>query len=313
MNTTEPENVIIIGSGPAGDTAALYSARADLNPLVIDGATPGGQLTITTDVENYPGFPEGIQGPDLMMNFRSQAERFGARYESGTVTSVDLSKSPFRIDIDEEKTYFSRTVIIASGAEAKLLGLPNEMELMGRGVSACATCDGFFFRDKEVIVIGGGDTAMEESTFLTRYASKVHVIHRRQELRASGIMQERAFANPKISFIWDTTLEEILGIEDGEVKGARLKNVNTLETTDMAIDGIFLAIGHKPNTDPFIGQIDINDEGYIITSDGTKTNIPGVFACGDVQDWVYRQAITAAGTGCMAAIDAEHFLVENSH
>jgi len=313
MNTTEPENVIIIGSGPAGDTAALYSARADLNPLVIDGATPGGQLTITTDVENYPGFPEGIQGPDLMMNFRSQAERFGARYESGTVTSVDLSKSPFRIDIDEEKTYFSRTVIIASGAEAKLLGLPNEMELMGRGVSACATCDGFFFRDKEVIVIGGGDTAMEESTFLTRYASKVHVIHRRQELRASRIMQERAFENPKISFIWDTTLEEILGIEDGEVKGARLKNVNTLETTDMAIDGIFLAIGHKPNTDPFIGQIDINDEGYIITSDGTKTNIPGVFACGDVQDWVYRQAITAAGTGCMAAIDAEHFLVENSH
>lgn len=313
MNTTKPENVIIIGSGPAGDTAALYSARADLNPLVIDGATPGGQLTITTDVENYPGFPEGIQGPDLMMNFRSQAERFGARYESGTVTSVDLSKSPFRIDIDEEKTYFSRTVIIASGAEAKLLGLPNEMELMGRGVSACATCDGFFFRDKEVIVIGGGDTAMEESTFLTRYASKVHVIHRRQELRASRIMQERAFANPKISFIWDTTLEEILGIEDGEVKGARLKNVNTLETTDMAIDGIFLAIGHKPNTDPFIGQININDEGYIITSDGTKTNIPGVFACGDVQDWVYRQAITAAGTGCMAAIDAEHFLVENSH
>lgn len=313
MNTTEPENVIIIGSGPAGDTAALYSARADLNPLVIDGATPGGQLTITTDVENYPGFPEGIQGPDLMMNFRSQAERFGARYESGTVTSVDLSKSPFRIDVDEEKTYFSRTVIIASGAEAKLLGLPNEMELMGRGVSACATCDGFFFRDKEVIVIGGGDTAMEESTFLTRYASKVHVIHRRQELRASRIMQERAFENPKISFIWDTTLEEILGIEDGEVKGARLKNVNTLETTDMAIDGIFLAIGHKPNTDPFIGQININDEGYIITSDGTKTNIPGVFACGDVQDWVYRQAITAAGTGCMAAIDAEHFLVENSH
>ena len=200
-------------------------------------------------------------------------------------------------------------MIIASGAEAKLLGLPNEMELMGRGVSACATCDGFFFRDKEVIVVGGGDTAMEESAFLTRYANKVHIVHRRNELRASRIMQERAFSNPKINFIWDTTLEEILGIDEGEVKGAKLRNLNTSETSTMAIDGIFLAIGHKPNTVPFIGQIDINDEGYIVTNNGTKTNIPGVFACGDVQDWVYRQAITAAGTGCMAAIDAEHFLV----
>ena len=311
MSNMETENVIIIGSGPAGDTAALYSARADLGPLVIDGATPGGQLTITTEVENYPGFPDGIQGPDLMMNFRSQAERFGARYENGTVTSVDLSNRPFKIEVDEEKTFFAKTVIIASGAEAKLLGLPNEMELMGRGVSACATCDGFFFRDKEVIVVGGGDTAMEESAFLTRYANKVHIVHRRNELRASRIMQERAFSNPKINFIWDTTLEEILGIDEGEVKGAKLRNLNTSETSTMAIDGIFLAIGHKPNTDPFIGQIDINDEGYIVTNNGTKTNIPGVFACGDVQDWVYRQAITAAGTGCMAAIDAEHFLVDD--
>ena len=311
MSNMETENVIIIGSGPAGDTAALYSSRADLGPLVIDGATPGGQLTITTEVENYPGFPDGIQGPDLMMNFRSQAERFGARYENGTVTSVDLSKRPFKIEVDEEKTFFAKTVIIASGAEAKLLGLPNEMELMGRGVSACATCDGFFFRDKEVIVVGGGDTAMEESAFLTRYANKVHIVHRRNELRASRIMQERAFSNPKINFIWDTTLEEILGIDEGEVKGAKLRNLNTSETSTMAIDGIFLAIGHKPNTDPFIGQIDINDEGYIVTNNGTKTNIPGVFACGDVQDWVYRQAITAAGTGCMAAIDAEHFLVDD--
>jgi thioredoxin reductase (NADPH) len=311
MSIKQSENVIIIGSGPAGDTAALYCARADLNPLVIDGATPGGQLTITTDVENYPGFPSGIQGPDLMINFRSQAEKFGTRYINGSVTSVDLSKKPFNIDVDEEETYSANTLIIASGAEAKLLGLPNEMALMGRGVSACATCDGFFFRDREVIVIGGGDTAMEESSFLTRYAKKVHVVHRRDGLRASRIMQQRAFENPKINFVWNTTLEEILGVERGEVTGAILKNVKTEEITEMEIDGIFLAIGHKPNTEPFIGQLDINNEGYIVTHSGTKTNIPGVFACGDVQDWVYRQAITAAGTGCMAAIDAEHFLIEN--
>ncbi len=302
------ENVIIIGSGPAGDTAALYAARADLTPLVIDGITPGGQLTITTDVENYPGFPDGIQGPDLMEKLRLQAERFETRYVSGTVTSVDFSKRPFKIEVDEEDTYYSRSVIIASGATAKLLGLQSENELMGRGVSACATCDGFFFRDKEVVVVGGGDTAMEESTFLTKFAKKVHIVHRRDQLRASRIMQQRAFDNPKIDFIWDTAVTDILGTEQGTVTGVQLQNIKTKHTTDMPIDGVFLAIGHKPNTEPFVGKLDMNDSGYIITHDGTKTSIDGVFACGDVQDWIYRQAITAAGTGCMAAIDAEHFL-----
>jgi len=302
------ENVLIIGSGPAGDTAALYAARADLSPLVIDGITPGGQLTITTDVENYPGFPEGIQGPDLMEKLRLQAERFNTRYVSGTVTSVDFSKRPFKIEVDEEDAYYSKTIIVASGATAKLLGLPSENELMGRGVSACATCDGFFFRDKEVIVIGGGDTAMEESTFLTKFAKKVHIVHRRDQLRASRIMQQRAFDNQKIDFIWDTAVSDILGKEQGLVTGVKLHNLKTNDTTDMSIDGVFLAIGHKPNTEPFVGKLDMNDNGYILTHDGTKTSIDGVFACGDVQDWVYRQAITAAGTGCMAAIDAEHFL-----
>ena len=305
------ENVIIIGSGPAGDTAALYAARADLKPLVIDGIQPGGQLTITTDVENYPGFPEGVMGPDLMFRFREQAERFGARYVNGSVTSVDFSNRPFRIEVDEEDSYYGKTVIISSGATARLLDIPGEAELMGRGVSACATCDGFFFRDKELVVVGGGDTAMEESTFLTKFASKVHVVHRRDQLRASRIMQERAFNNPKIDFIWDTVVEEILGVDDGEVKSVKLRNVKTDEVVVRPIDGVFMAIGHKPNTEPFVGHLDINENGYIITHDGTKTSVPGVFASGDVQDWVYRQAVTAAGTGCMAAIDAEHFLTSN--
>ena len=302
------ENVLIIGSGPAGDTAALYAARAALNPLVIDGATPGGQLTITTDVDNYPGFPEGVLGPELMMKFREQAERFGTRYVSGVVTAVDFSQRPFKIEVDEEEYYYAKTVIIASGATARLLGVPGETELMGRGVSACATCDGFFFRDKELIVVGGGDTAMEESTFLTKFASKVHVVHRRDQLRASKAMQDRGYKDPKIDFIWDTVLEEILGVDDGEVKGVRLRNVKTGDLTERPIDGVFMAIGHKPNTEPFLGQIEINEGGYIVTHQGTRTSVPGVFASGDVQDWVYRQAITAAGTGCMAAIDAEHFL-----
>ena len=305
------ENVLIIGSGPAGDTAALYAARADLSPLVIDGIQPGGQLTITTDVENYPGFPEGVMGPELMFKFREQAERFGARYVSGSVTSVDFSTRPFRVEVDEEDSYYGKTVIITSGATARLLGIPGESELMGRGVSACATCDGFFFRDKELVVVGGGDTAMEESNFLTKFASKVHVVHRRDQLRASKIMQERAFNNPKIDFIWDTVVEEILGVDDGEVKSVKLRNVKTEEVIVREIDGVFMAIGHKPNTEPFIGHLDINENGYIITHDGTKTSVPGVFAGGDVQDWVYRQAVTAAGTGCMAAIDAEHFLTSN--
>ena len=311
MTENQIENVLIIGSGPAGDTAALYAARADLNPLVIDGITPGGQLTITTDVENYPGFPEGIMGPELMVKFREQAERFGARYVNGSVTSVDFSNRPFRIEVDEEDNYYAKTVIISSGATASLLGVPGEAELMGRGVSACATCDGFFFRDKELVVVGGGDTAMEESTFLTKFASKVHVVHRRDQLRASKIMQERAFNNPKIDFVWDTVVEEILGVDEGEVKSVKMRNVKTEEVIVRPIDGVFMAIGHKPNTEPFVGHLDINENGYIITHDGTKTNVPGVFASGDVQDWVYRQAVTAAGTGCMAAIDAEQFLTSN--
>ena len=311
MTENQIENVLIIGSGPAGDTAALYAARADLKPLVIDGITPGGQLTITTDVENYPGFPEGVMGPELMFKFREQAERFGARYVNGSVTAVDFSNRPFRIEVDEEDNYYAKTVIISSGATASLLGVPGEAELMGRGVSACATCDGFFFRDKELVVVGGGDTAMEESTFLTKFASKVHVVHRRDQLRASRIMQERAFNNPKIDFVWDSVVEEILGVEEGEVKSVKLRNVKTDEVIVRPIDGVFMAIGHKPNTEPFIGHVDTNENGYIITHDGTKTNVPGVFASGDVQDWVYRQAVTAAGTGCMAAIDAEQFLTSN--
>ena len=311
MTENQIENVLIIGSGPAGDTAALYAARADLKPLVIDGITPGGQLTITTDVENYPGFPEGIMGPELMVKFREQAERFGARYVNGSVTAVDFSNRPFRIEVDEEDNYYARTVIISSGATASLLGVPGEAELMGRGVSACATCDGFFFREKELVVVGGGDTAMEESTFLTKFASKVHVVHRRDQLRASRIMQERAFNNPKIDFVWDTVVEEILGVEEGEVKSVKLRNIKTDEVIVRPIDGVFMAIGHKPNTEPFIGHVDTNENGYIITHDGTKTSVPGVFAGGDVQDWVYRQAVTAAGTGCMAAIDAEQFLTSN--
>ena len=311
MTENQIENVLIIGSGPAGDTAALYAARADLKPLVIDGITPGGQLTITTDVENYPGFPEGVMGPELMFKFREQAERFGARYVNGSVTAVDFSKRPFRIEVDEEDNYYGKTVIVSSGATARLLDIPGEAELMGRGVSACATCDGFFFRDKDLVVVGGGDTAMEESTFLTKFASKVHVVHRRDQLRASRIMQERAFNNPKIDFVWDTVVEEILGVEEGEVKSVKLRNIKTDEVIVRPIDGVFMAIGHKPNTEPFVGHLDINENGYIITHDGTKTSVPGVFAGGDVQDWVYRQAVTAAGTGCMAAIDAEHFLTSN--
>jgi thioredoxin reductase (NADPH) len=310
MTDQKIENVVIIGSGPAGDTAALYTARAELEPLVIEGNTPGGQLTITTEVENFPGFPEGIQGPDLMVVLKEQAERFGARYIMGYVTDTDLSQRPFKITVDDETVYYARSLVVASGATAQLLGLESETALMGRGVSACATCDGFFFKDQEVIVVGGGDTAVEEAMFLTRFASRVHIVHRRDQLRASRIMQQRAFDNPKIDFIWDTVIDDILGVEEGEVKGVQLRNVKSGDVTEMAIDGVFLAIGHKPNTELFVGKLDMNEVGYLLTHDGMKTNVEGVFACGDVQDWVYRQAVTAAGTGCMAAIDAERLLAE---
>ena len=303
-------DIIIIGSGPAGDTAALYAARANLKPLVIEGIEPGGQLMITTDVENYPGFPKGIQGPELMEEFKSQAERFGAEYIFGEVSSVDFNNRPFTITVDEETTYKSNSVIIATGATAKLLGLENESNLMGRGVSACATCDGFFFQDQEVAVVGGGDTAMEEALFLTRYATNVKIIHRRDELRASKIMQERAVSNSKIEFIWNTEVIDILANENGEVAKLKLHNLSTSDESELDINGLFIAIGHQPNTQIFDGIIDRNENGYILTNNGTKTNIDGVFACGDAQDWIYRQAVTAAGTGCMAAIDAERYLAE---
>lgn len=313
--------VVIIGSGPAGLTAAIYSARANLNPLLVDApadtekqTTPGGQLMITTEVENYPGFAEGIQGPDLMVQFRKQAERFGTEFLEEWITRVDLSERPFKL-FTEDKVITTETLIIASGASAKWLGIPGEAKTPhgfgGNGVSACATCDGPLpaFRNKRLVVVGGGDTAMEEATFLTRYASRVFVVHRRDKLRASKIMQDKALHNEKIEFIWNTAVEEILGTHEQGVTGVRLRNLQTDETTDFECEGVFIAIGHKPNTDLFKGQIDMDDVGYIVTSGrSTSTNIPGVFAAGDVQDSVYRQAVTAAGTGCMSAIDAERFL-----
>jgi thioredoxin reductase (NADPH) len=305
------QNVIILGSGPAGLTAAIYAARANLRPLLIEGAQAGGQLMITTDVENYPGFPKGIQGPEMILEMKKQAERFETRFLSGDVTEVDLSRRPFSVTVDGETTWQTQTVIIATGARAKLLGLPSEDRLMGHGVSACATCDGFFFRDKEVFVVGGGDTAVEEATFLTRFATRVTLVHRRDKLRASKIMQDRALRNPKISFLWDTAVAGILGGD--HVEAVSFENLKSGAITQQRADGIFIAIGHEPNTALFRGQLPLDERGYIVPTPGsTRTPIAGVFACGDVQDPTYRQAVTAAGTGCMAAMDAERFL-ESGH
>jgi thioredoxin reductase (NADPH) len=310
-------NVVIIGSGPAGLTAAIYTARADLEPLMIEGEPsstsdqPGGQLMLTTEVENFPGFPDGIMGPELMANFRAQALRFGTEILTAKVSRVDLSERPFKIWVGDpdapEPTYLARAVIIATGASSLMLGLESERRLLGHGLSTCATCDGFFFRDQDIVVVGGGDSAIEEALFLTKFGRTVTVVHRRKELRASKIMQDRAFANDKITFLWDTVVEDILG--EDRVEGVRLRNVITDEVFDRPAAGVFIAIGHRPNTDLFVGQLPLKENGYLITEDGTsRTAVEGVFACGDVQDDWYRQAITAAGSGCMAAIDAERWL-----
>jgi thioredoxin reductase (NADPH) len=301
------QSVVIIGSGCAGLTAAIYAARANLKPLVIRGVEAGGQLTLTTLVENFPGFPKGVQGPELIELMHTQAAEFGAEFREGHVTRADLSRRPFLIEAGSE-TVETRTLIVASGASAKMLGLDSERQLLGHGVSTCATCDGYFYRGKEVAVVGGGDTAAEDALFLTRYATQVNIIHRRDQLRASKIMQDRLQRNEKIRFIWDSAVVDVRDVTRGEVTGVRLRNLKTGDETDKNCDGLFIGIGHSPNTALFRGQLDMNEVGYLITHEGSKTNVPGVFAAGDVQDHVYRQAITAAGSGCMAAIDAERYL-----
>jgi thioredoxin reductase (NADPH) len=305
------KDVVILGSGCAGLTAAVYAARANLKPLLIDGHEAGGQLSLTTDVENFPGFPEGILGPELIERMRQQAARFGTEFLTGAVRSADLSRRPFRLSVDGQGDLLSRTLIIATGASARMLGLESEKRLLGHGVSTCATCDGFFFRGKEIAVVGGGDSAMEEAGFLSKFATKVSVVHRRDALRASKIMQDRARRNPKITFLMDSSVEEVLGT--GKVEGIRLKNHRTGKTSELSLDGLFVAIGHVPNTKIFKDQIDLDQAGYIVTTEGSRTSLPGVFAAGDCQDHVYRQAVTAAGSGCMAAIDAERFLEAEGH
>ena len=309
----DTRDVIIIGGGPAGFTAALYTARANLNPLVIEGFSWGGQLMITSDVENYPGYPEGVLGPAMMADFRRQAERFGAEFLTDDVTRVDFSQAPFRVWVGSDE-YRADTVIVATGASARQLGLDSEQKLQGRGVSYCATCDGAFFRDKVVVVVGGGDSAMEEATFLTRFASKVIVVHRREEFRASPIMVDRARENEKIEFVLNAVVDEVAGTDDGRVTGVRLRDTLTDEVTEIAADGLFVAIGHDPNTELFLDWLDHDDQGYLVAEPGsTRTNIPGVFAAGDVQDHIYRQAVTAAGSGTMAALDAQRYLEEQRH
>ena len=305
-------NVVIVGSGCAGNTAAIYTGRANLSPLVLAGHEPGGQLSLTTLVENFPGFPEGIDGPVLVENIKQQAIHFGAEYRHAQLEECDLSKRPFRLRIDGEWIE-TRTLIVASGASARWLGLPNEMRLIGKGVSSCATCDGFFFRGKKIMVIGGGDSAMEEANFLSRFGSEVTIVHRRDQFRASKIMLDRTRANPKIKWLLNTTVEDIFDVEKGYVTGVKLRNVQTGQLWDQEVDGFFLAIGHIPNTKPFAGQLDLDPEGYIVSHGGARTNITGVFHAGDVQDRVYRQAITASGAGCMAAIEAERFLEAEGH
>ncbi len=305
-------DLIIVGSGCAGNTAAIYAARANLKPLVVTGHEPGGQLSLTTLVENFPGFPEGIQGPELVANMRRQAEHFGAEYVTGSVVEADLSRRPFRLKI-EENWEECRALIIASGARARWLGLPSEQALIGRGVSCCATCDGFFFRDKRIMVVGGGDSAMEEAIFLTRFGREVTIVHRRDQFRASKIMLERARANPKIRWITSAVVDEVFDVRQGVVTGVRLRNVVTGETWETPVDGLFIAIGHVPNTAVFQGQIELDADGYIVSKGGARTSVPGVFHAGDVQDRVYRQAITAAAAGCMAAIEAERFLEAEGH